>query len=106
MLRMRTEPRIRNFWVLLILISCISAVCSAEDSVANVAGTWTVDVSGGGLEATQTLVIQQDGAKISGTFKGPRQSGTLDGTVSGNAVTFTCRPGYRLTTPGLRTATP
>jgi hypothetical protein len=41
-----------------------------------------------GLEATQTLVIQQDGAKISGTFKGPRQSGTLEGTASGNAVTF------------------
>jgi hypothetical protein len=88
MLRVRTERLIGNVCVLLILISCVSAVSSAEDSVANVAGTWTVDVSGGGLEATQTLVIQQEGAKISGTFKGPRQSGTLEGAVSGNAVTF------------------
>ena len=26
--------------------------------------------------------------KISGTFKGPRQSGTIDGTVAGNNIMF------------------
>jgi hypothetical protein len=66
----------------------IPVVLNASDTPANVAGTWTVSVSGGAGSATQTLVVQQDGAQITGTFKGPRQSGTLEGTVTGNAVTF------------------
>jgi hypothetical protein len=60
----------------------------ASDTAANVAGTWTVSASGGAGTATQTLVIQQDGGKISGTFKGPRQSGPLEGTVTGNTIKF------------------
>jgi hypothetical protein len=42
----------------------------------------------GSGHGTQTLVIQQDGGKISGTFKGPRQSGPLEGTVTGNTIKF------------------
>ncbi len=76
---------LRLFWMVLILIS---GAALASDTTANVAGTWTVTVSGGAMTANQTLTIQQDGAKITGTFKGPRQSGTLDGTVAGNKVAF------------------
>lgn len=45
---------------------------SAADEPANVAGTWS---------AEQTIFLKQEGAKITGTFKGPRQSGPLEGTV-------------------------
>jgi hypothetical protein len=76
---------VRYFWMVLILVS---GAVLASDTTANVAGTWTVTVSGGAMTANQTLNIQQDGAKITGTFKGPRQSGTLDGTVAGNKVDF------------------
>ena len=43
-------------------------------------------MSGDAGTADQTIVIQQDGGKITGTFKGPRQSATINGTVDGNAV--------------------
>jgi hypothetical protein len=83
--------REKEEWVLwcksCLLIFVLSAF-SAADSPANVAGTWTVLVSGKAGSATQTLVIQQDGGKISGTFKGPRQSGTLEGAVDGSKITF------------------
>jgi hypothetical protein len=72
----------------MLLVLMLGAVAVAADSPANVAGNWTVTASNGRRKITQTLVIQQDGDKISGTFKGPRQSGTLSGSVSGNAVTF------------------
>ena len=62
------------------------AVAFAAD--ANIAGTWAVTAKRGRRSATQTLVLQQDGTKISGTFKGPRQSGTISGTVNGNAIQF------------------
>ena len=72
-------------------ISVLSLLCSvsrAADASANVAGSWTFSVWGEAGRATQTIVIQQDGAKITGTFKGPRQSGTIAGTVDGNKISF------------------
>jgi hypothetical protein len=72
-------------------IGVLILLCSASkaaDAPANVAGTWTFAVSGAAGSATQTIVIQQDGAKITGTFKGPRQSGTIEGTVDGNRISF------------------
>jgi hypothetical protein len=32
--------------------------------------------------------LRQDGNKISGTFKGPRQSGTIEGRVDENNIKF------------------
>jgi hypothetical protein len=68
----------------------ICGVALAADTPANVAGNWTVKATGGrrGRTINQTLVIQQDGSKISGTFQGPRQSGKLDGAVTGNTIKF------------------
>jgi hypothetical protein len=63
-------------------------VALPSDTPADVSGTWSVTASDGRRSATQTLVIRQDGNNIAGTFRGPRQSGTLDGKVSGNTITF------------------
>jgi hypothetical protein len=60
----------------------------AADDPAKVAGTWKVSVSGGAGSAEQTIILKQDGNKITGTFKGPRQSGPLEGTVEGNNISF------------------
>ena len=68
----------------LMLLMCIS-VAAAD---ANVAGAWNVKVSGQAGSADQKIDLKQDGNKISGTFKGPRQSGTIDGTVDGNNIKF------------------
>jgi len=61
---------------------------SAQDAPANVTGTWNIRVSGDAGNAEQTIVLQQDGGKITGTFKGPRQSGPLEGTVDGKNISF------------------
>ncbi|HZQ23765.1 MAG TPA: hypothetical protein VFA89_13315 [Terriglobales bacterium] len=71
-----------------ILILCLCAMSAAADSAPNVAGTWTISASKGRRKATQTIVLQQDGSNIKGTFKGPRQSGTLEGSLNGNAISF------------------
>jgi hypothetical protein len=60
----------------------------AADESANVAGTWKIRVTGESGSADQTMVLKQDGNKITGAFKGPRQSGSLEGLVDGNNITF------------------
>ena len=70
------------------VLTLLAGASRGVDAPANVAGTWTFSVSGEAGKATQTIVIQQDGAKITGTFKGPRQSGTIAGTVDGNNIRF------------------
>ena len=70
------------------LLTLLGTALRAADAPANVAGTWTFSVSGEAGKATQTIILQQDGAKITGTFKGPRQSGTIAGSVDGNNIRF------------------
>jgi hypothetical protein len=70
------------------LLLLLATVVSARPNPANVAGTWTISVSEGGQAAEQTVDLKQDGGKITGTFKGPRQQGTLEGTVDGNNIKF------------------
>jgi hypothetical protein len=69
----------------LLLVLCVSVVFAAD---ANVAGAWNIKVSGNGGAADQKMDLKQDGNKITGTFKGPRQSGTIEGTVDGNNIKF------------------
>ena len=75
--------------VLLLFVAALAiALPALADTSANVAGRWTIQVSGAAGAATQRIEITQDGTKITGKFKGARQSGTLDGTVIGNAIVF------------------
>lgn len=49
---------------------------------ANVAGKWTLYCKDpNGSTSTKTLELQQKGAVISGHFKGPNQSGGVQGTI-------------------------
>ena len=40
---------------------------------------------------TQTLTLQQDGAKLTGTIKGQRGDQPVEGSVDGNKVSFTAK---------------
>ena len=71
-----------------VLFLAVAGATLAADAPANVAGNWSVEVSGGAGKTTQTIVLKQDGGTITGTFKGPRQSGTIDGTVDGKNIKF------------------
>ena len=74
--------------VSIVMLLAFAVVAVAADAPANVAGNWSVDVSDGSRKTTQTITLKQDGGTITGTFKGPRQSGTIDGTVDGKNIKF------------------
>lgn len=69
----------------------LAASALAQDTPANVAGTWKVAVTGEAGNAEQTIVLKQDGNKITGSFKGPKQSGPIEGTVEGKNISFHVR---------------
>jgi hypothetical protein len=77
-----------RFSAFVLLVSLMIACAAVADTPANVSGVWEVSVTGASGKASQTISLKQDGAKITGTFKGPRQSGNIDGTVDGNNIKF------------------
>lgn len=79
--------RFASACIWMVLVSA-AGLALAGDEPANVAGTWNISVTGEAGSANQTIVLKQDGNKITGTFKGPRQSGTLAGAVDGNKIAF------------------
>jgi hypothetical protein len=87
-MRVHSFHRMLFQFVSLVVLLAFAGGAVAADAPANVAGNWNVDVSGASGKTTQTIVLTQDGGKITGTFKGPRQSGTVDGTVDGKNIKF------------------
>jgi hypothetical protein len=77
-----------GMYLLLALATVVTARPNPAPDPAKVAGSWTISVSEGAQAAEQTIDLKQDGGKITGTFKGPRQQGTLEGTVDGNNIKF------------------
>ena len=63
----------------------------AADEAARVDGTWEMTSQGQNGHMTQTLTIHQDGGTIKGTLKGRRGDAPLEGTVTGNNVSFTVK---------------
>lgn len=60
---------------------------------ANASGFWTiyatnVDQPGG---STKTVKIEQTGGQLTGHFKGPNQSGGIEGFVNGNHIGFSTK---------------
>jgi hypothetical protein len=75
------------FAALCFLILSLAHVVSAQD--AKVAGSWDLSSAGrDGNMMTQTLMLQQDGTKLSGTLKGQRGEAPVAGMVSGNNISF------------------
>jgi hypothetical protein len=55
----------------------------------NVVGTWTLSYRNWNGEInTKTVDLKQNGNNITGHFKGPDQSGGLQGTVNGRHIMF------------------
>jgi hypothetical protein len=93
---MQNRMTVSKVLAVFILLALFVSVAPAQDKPANVAGSWTIDVTGGAGAAKQSMTLTQDGGKITGTFKGPRQSGTIDGTVEGNNIKFHVTAGIPL----------
>lgn len=56
---------------------------------ADISGTWNFDVQLDAGSGAPTFTFQQEGEKITGTYKGQLGEAPLSGTVKGNAVQFT-----------------
>jgi hypothetical protein len=84
-MRMNT---MRFAWLCLWALLVASGIALAGEEPASVRGTWKITATGESGSANQTIILKQDGNKITGTFKGPRQSGSLEGMVDGNRITF------------------
>jgi opacity protein-like surface antigen len=80
----------RKIFVLLAaaLLFVSATPMAAELTPANVAGTWNFKVQGDAGAADQVIVFTQDGDKLTGTFKGPKQTGSIDGVMDGPRIKF------------------
>jgi len=60
-----------------------------DQGPANVAGKWTIYTKNDdGRTETKYVELKQDGANLTGHFKGPNQSGGIEGTVEGKHIVF------------------
>jgi hypothetical protein len=73
-----------------VLLMCGGKVIAAEEP-AKVAGTWEMSSETPRGTRVQTLAIQQEGSTIKGTLTGPRGESPLEGSVTGNKISFTVK---------------
>jgi hypothetical protein len=73
-----------------------------ERPPADVAGNWTIySKSDDGKTATQLIELKQNGSTITGHFKGPYQSGGLEGTINIRHIVFRTKTRNVLTFRGM-----
>jgi hypothetical protein len=62
---------------------------SEQRPPVNVAGHWVIEAKNwNGALDTKTVDLEQNGDSITGHFKGPNQSGGLEGSVNGHHIVF------------------
>jgi hypothetical protein len=91
-----TLNSIKILWrILLVLVplaltvSVIAQEPPPDQPTANAAGKWTIySKSEDGNTSTKYVELKQDGGKLSGHFKGPNQSGGIEGTIEGKHIVF------------------
>ena len=71
-----------------VLLLAVAGVALAADAPANVAGNWSVEVSGGAGKTTQTITLKQDGEKLTGHYSGQLGEADLTGTAKGSDIEF------------------
>ena len=81
----------------LALITLLTLACSLmaqegqkpDAKAANVAGNWTMTLEMSMGTGTPTLVLKQDGEKITGSYTGRYGTFALEGTIKERAIVFT-----------------
>ena len=99
--------RMIRFLVLLLFLTaawmCIAAQQPLPHSqeVVDVTGHWVIEAKNwNGDFDTKTVDLQQKGTAITGHFKGPNQSGGLDGSINGHHIVFRTKTKNPLTFRG------
>ena len=78
-----------------VLASIFPSVASAGETPPSVAGTWDVTTRMPGNVITEQWTIQQKGATITATAKGPRGDMPVSGTVAGASFRVTITDGNK-----------
>ena len=60
----------------------------AAGQTPEISGTWRLSVAMEGAQGTPTLVLEQQGATLTGTVSNPRGQQKVTGTVKGNQAVF------------------
>jgi hypothetical protein len=74
---------------------------SDKQPPVNIAGHWVIEAKNwNGSFDTKTVDLEQNGNAITGHFKGPNQSGGLDGSINGHHIVFRTKTKHPLTFRG------
>jgi hypothetical protein len=74
--------------LLLVFIAVSSCAAPLAAQTVDVSGEWVFDVSTSQGSGSPTFVFQQDGEKLTGTYKGLFGEAELAGTVKGKELKF------------------
>jgi hypothetical protein len=66
-----------------------SAGAARDSTAVNAAGSWTVEFSGAAPMPGMTMILTQDGAKLSGTMTSPQGAVPVSGSIEGSSITLT-----------------
>jgi hypothetical protein len=73
-----------------------------EPPLVNVEGNWSIySKDWDGHTATKSVQLKQNGNTLTGHFKGPNQSGGIEGTVNGKHIVFRTKTRNVLTFRGM-----
>ena len=85
----RGLPLLLVIFLLAVAVAVTAQEPPADEPPANVAGKWTVySHDDNGKTATKYVELKQEGTKLTGHFKGPNQSGGIEGTIEGRHIVF------------------
>lgn len=71
-----------------LLTTVLAIAATAAGGQQNVTGTWKVTVESQAGTGNPTVVLKQEGEKLTGTYKGQLGEAPLEGTLKGNDITF------------------
>ena len=69
-------------------MACAAETTTKPAGATNISGTWDFVVVSEQGTGTPVFTFKQDGAKLSGTYKGQFGEAPVTGTIRGNAVAF------------------
>ena len=79
----------RKLIIAIIFVS--AAVLAVAAQAKNVSGNWKLTIETPNGPGTPSLVLKQEGEKLTGTYKGRFGESPLEGTVKGNGIKFTVK---------------
>jgi hypothetical protein len=86
--------RLRKYIIATITIGAAAfmlAVLPAGAQTTNVSGNWKLTLETPNGPASPSLVLKQDGEKLTGTYKGRFGESPLEGAVKGKEIKFTVK---------------